>query len=287
MWKLNFEPVRGCSPVDRGCENCTGAALFHKNRWREGFGGFTRQEGRRAPPQWTGRVVVDESKLVLLDTLPKGLGTLWVCPDTDLFHENVPDEFLKALYDKLLRVSEDVVIWITTKRSARMRAILDAIDFPGLMRPNICHGVSISSEADVHRIVDLSLSKAGARYIEYLGLGPIDWRQILEGGGYGLVIGRGEEGAGAAPSNPWLFRELRDTCELLGIRFMFAGWGEHLPFDQVADDLPIMDLDHWPISVAVDPDEEMPANRVGAKRSGRLLDGETHIAVPKQGGVSV
>lgn len=278
MWKLNFVPVHGCSPVegDRGCQNCDAAEFAHRHRHKDEYRGLTRQTSRGVPPEWNGRVVVDEWRLPTFRSLPPGEGTVWLCPTGDLYHEDVPFEFLAEL-NKAMLARPDVTFWCTTRRAARLREVLDKVEFP-TTAGHIRYGVPVSSEADLHRVADLAHARCPARYIEYApALGPIDWRQIFEGGGFGLVVAAGETGPFAEPTNPWLLRELRDACRMFRprIKFAFRGWGEFLPFDQIGE-MDVMDLDATPIREADDPDGVMPCNRVGRQRSGRFLDCETH-----------
>jgi protein gp37 len=294
MWKLNFAPVRGCSavPGDRGCLNCNAAHLTHRQRHRSEYRGYTRVspviypdgviDERKVRAEWTGRVVINEHSLeTVLKKMPEGSGVVWVSPYADLFHEDVPEDFLAEFYKTMLATSEEVSFWITTKRSARLKAFLERIDYPGLVRPNILHGVSICDEVDIPRLVDLASSKAGPRYIEYLALGSLDWRGVLEQGAFGMVVASGETGPHAVGTNPWLLRECRDACRLMTpkVRFVFKGWGEWLPFDQTGDpdSLAVMDMDAYPVEVAYDVDGEVPCNRVGEKIASNWLDGRQHL----------
>lgn len=99
----------------------------------------------------------------------------------------------------------------------------------------------------------------------------------------------------ARPLNPDWVRQIRDQCAAAGVRFVFEGWGEFLPWD--ADHIPegkslselgrgvnlkdgrMMPDGAWPVrdGLPVSKDDYMRYGcnfaRVGPERSGRLLDG--------------
>jgi len=77
------------------------------------------------------------------------------------------------------------------------------------------------------------------------------------------VIGGGESGANARPSDPNWFRGLRDDCLRHSVPFHFKQWGEWSPLDTKSDRKVRVVKGDWSVPLA----------RYGKKYSGRLLDG--------------
>lgn len=114
------------------------------------------------------------------------------------------------------------------------------------------------------------------------------------------VICGGESGPKARPMHPQWARDLRDQCKAAGTPFLFKQWGEWVPrsdcYHRFADGKSCADMDpgasKWPgtrltyrgldgrdlANASCGDDAYM--QRVGKAMAGRLLDGETHDAVP-------
>lgn len=100
-----------------------------------------------------------------------------------------------------------------------------------------------------------------------------------DGPGIQWVIAGGETGPSARPSHPDWFRSLRDQCTEAGVPFFFKSWGEWVEgscydpkFEPIAND-PTLTVDDDRLRLVA-------MSRVGKARSGRLLDGVEHNAIP-------
>jgi protein gp37 len=89
------------------------------------------------------------------------------------------------------------------------------------------------------------------------------------------VIAGGESGGHARPMMAQWARSLRDQCRAAGVPFFFKQWGEWLPFDQCGAAGVKM-----PMEDALNHAHTGAPYRAGKKKSGRLLDGVEHGAVP-------
>lgn len=114
----SWNPVRGCSIVSPGCTNCYAMKQAHrfsgKGRAYEGLTKLTR-----GGPVWTGKVrTVPE----LLDQPLrwKKPRRIFVNSMSDLFHEDVPDEFIAALW-WTMTAAHWHTFQILTKRAKRMQ----------------------------------------------------------------------------------------------------------------------------------------------------------------------
>lgn len=116
--------ITGCSPVSPGCANCYAAQLAgtrlknHPSR-----AGLTKEVNGR--PVWTGDVRFNEEWL----TLPlrwKKPRRIFVCAHSDIFHSNVPDEWLDKIFAVMVLASQHT-FQVLTKRPERMRAYIHAI----------------------------------------------------------------------------------------------------------------------------------------------------------------
>lgn len=119
-----WNPITGCSPVSPGCANCYAAQLagtrlkHHLSRV-----GLTKQVNGR--PVWTGEVRFNEEWL----TLPlryKKPRRIFVCAHSDIFHSNVPDEWLDRIFAVMCLASQHT-FQVLTKRPERMREYVKAL----------------------------------------------------------------------------------------------------------------------------------------------------------------
>jgi protein gp37 len=113
-----WNPVRGCSRVSTGCERCyaegQAARFAGPGRPFEGLAEFTPRG-----PRWTGkiRLVEDALELPLHWRKPR---RVFVNSMSDLFHEDVPDEFIAAVFG-VMASSPQHTFQILTKRAGRLR----------------------------------------------------------------------------------------------------------------------------------------------------------------------
>lgn len=219
-----WNPVRGCSIVSEGCKNCYAMAQGHRFSG-EGmpYHGLTRNTP--TGPKWTGRI------RLLPHLLEKPLRwkkprRVFVNSMSDLFHEDVPDEFIDQVFAAMALCPQHT-FQILTKRPERMRRCVSDMTydrgnraaqallnrqslalFPtqrdGMVRgpdwplPNVWLGVSCENQetADA-RIPLLMQTPAAVRWISAEPLlGPIDLGLIgtlprsITGSSYQLVADR-------------------------------------------------------------------------------------------------
>ncbi len=109
---------------------------------------------------------------------------------SDLFHEDVPDEFIGKTLDVMARAHRHQ-FQVLTKRAERMRDLVPifaerhtAPDGSGWPLPNVWLGVSVENQhfAD-ERIPLLLQTPAAIRFVSYEpALGPVDFSQFLTAG---------------------------------------------------------------------------------------------------------
>jgi protein gp37 len=108
-----WNPVTGCSPVSEGCENCYAKRMSKRLAGRYGYS-------------------KDEPFKVTLHPDRLGQPLRWkkprrifVCSMGDLFHEDVPNEFIDYVFAVMGRSQQHTFI-LLTKRPERMREYLQA-----------------------------------------------------------------------------------------------------------------------------------------------------------------
>jgi protein gp37 len=137
---------------------------------------------------------------------------------SDLFHEDVPLDFIKQVFDTMRKAN-----WhrfqILTKRSSRLVELSPYLEWTD----NIWMGVTVESSEYMNRIDHLGATQAMHRFLSCepllgslgtLNLQVIDW----------VIVG-GESGPGARPmAEEWVI-EIRDQCINSDIPFFFKQWG--------------------------------------------------------------
>ncbi len=116
-----WNPVTGCSVVSPGCTNCYAMKLAGTRlRHHPSRAGLTTMT--KAGPVWNGQVRFNAEWLdqPLRWTRPR---RIFVCAHGDLFHEDVPDDWIDQVF-AVMALSPQHTFQVLTKRSARMRQYL-------------------------------------------------------------------------------------------------------------------------------------------------------------------
>jgi protein gp37 len=142
---------------------------------------------------------------------------------SDLFHDDVPDEYIEAVAKVMVKAKWHTY-QILTKRSARMASLLRGrLSFAGAAS-HIWWGVSVENRKHgLPRLADLQEAPASVRFlsVEPLleGLGRVNLH-----GNHWVIVG-GESGHGARPLKREWVTEVRDQCGDAGVPFFFKQWG--------------------------------------------------------------
>jgi len=164
---------------------------------------------------------------------------------SDLFHEQIPFEFIASVFDVM-----ETAYWhtfqILTKRHERLAELAPLLPWP----VNVWMGVSIENRRFVHRADYLRRVPAAVRFIsaepllgplEGLNLDGIDW-----------LIAGGESGAHHRPVKAAWLVGLRDHCRDHDVAFFFKQWGGRHPKtggrlldDEELSALPKADPSRW------------------------------------------
>ncbi|HUP62721.1 MAG TPA: phage Gp37/Gp68 family protein [Thermoanaerobaculia bacterium] len=206
-----WNPVRGCTKVSPGCKHC------YAERFAERFRGVS---GHPFEQGFDLRLVPEKIDQPLSWRRPR---KIFVNSMSDLFHDDVPADFISRVARTMLRADWHV-FQVLTKRSMRMRDLLSTSLSDVAMMSHIWWGTSVEDRKHgIPRIGHLQDSPARVRFlsVEPLleDLGTIDLR------GISWVIVGGESGPRARPmKREWVLR-LLDQCESAGVPFFFKQWG--------------------------------------------------------------
>ncbi len=164
---LNF--VTGCTPVSRGCANCYARRIYERFGRDHSVVRVHPDKLERLAKQRFGKSLRDRAGTVEYES-PKRPGHKPMCfvVDTgDLFHEDVPDEFvLSAL--RTLAGCQDVTWQILTKRPRRMVGFYNAYGYQYQIggEPNLWLGVSVEGQATADERIPLLLqTPAAVRFV--------------------------------------------------------------------------------------------------------------------------
>jgi protein gp37 len=137
---------------------------------------------------------------------------------SDLFHEDIPESFIRRVFDVIRQAS-----WhdfqILTKRAERLAELKDAWEWP----ENAWIGVSVESHAYLGRLAALRRVPAKIRFLSAEPLlGPL--ADLCLDGLHWVIVG-GESGPGARAMRVEWVREIRDQCAAAKVPFFFKQWG--------------------------------------------------------------
>ncbi len=208
--EATWNPVTGCHQVSPGCAHCY--AKVFAERWR-GVPGHPYEQG------FDLRLWPERLEIPLRWRKPK---TIFVNSMSDLFHEDIPFEFVERVF-ATMGAAHWHTFQILTKRESRLSELADQLEWPS----NVWMGVSIENRRFVNRADALRAVPAAVRFISAEPLlGPLDG---LDLDGIDWLIAGGESGYRHRRVDPDWIRDLRDACVREGVSFFFKQWGGHRP----------------------------------------------------------
>ena len=137
---------------------------------------------------------------------------------SDLFHEDVPLDFIQRVFGVMRRANWHT-FQILTKRAERLLELDPLLAWP----PNVWMGVTVERADYLYRIDRLRRTCAPVKFLSLeplLGLIP-----ELDLEGIQWVVVGGESGPGARPMLPEWVIGIRDQCVEARVPFFFKQWG--------------------------------------------------------------
>jgi len=203
--------MRGCTKVSAGCKHCY--AETFAERWR-GIPGHAFEFGfdLRLVPEKLGQPFQwGSSKRIFVNSM------------SDLFHEEVPDDYIETVAAVML-AADWHTYQVLTKRPERLKSLLKGKLVKAAKAPHIWWGVSVENrEHGLPRIPLLQESGATMKFLSIepligplgkFGLKGIDW----------AIVG-GESGPGARPMEQSWVDSIHRQCQRSDVPFFFKQWG--------------------------------------------------------------
>lgn len=243
-----WNPLRGCSRVSAGCERCYAETMAGRfSGIGQPYEGLVRRTTNGF--RWTGAMRFIPEALAIPFRWKKGR-KIFVNSMSDLFHEQVKDEWLDACFDVMRRTPQHTY-QILTKRAARMAFYLEGKS----VEPHIWLGVSVENQETANqRICELLTIDAKVRVVSYEpALGPInlcsltpflaqpgvtvdalrgDWvapsgerLSLIPPASLAWVICGGESGPKARECRVEWLRSVKDQCAAAGVACWMKQYG--------------------------------------------------------------
>ncbi len=201
-----WNPVTGCTKISDGCANCYAEKMAKRlkamgnHNYKNGFQVSCHRDSLDIPIKWK------KPRMIFVNSM------------SDIFHEDIPDEFILSIFE-VMNKAKHHIYQILTKRSQRMMQIIPKIDLPD----NIWMGVTVESSKYVDRIMHLKEIDAKIKFISFEPI--LDGMEDIDLSGIDWIIAGGESGVGARPIEELWIKEIRDKCISNNIPFFFKQWG--------------------------------------------------------------
>ncbi len=204
--EMTWNPVTGCSKVSKGCNNCYAERMAYRlkamgsPRYENGFNVTIHHDLVDRPKSWR------KPRMVFVNSM------------SDLFHERVPFEFIRSVFETMSSTPQHVY-QILTKRSSRLIELSPKLNWTR----NIWMGVSVEDRKSISRIDDLRKVPANVRF---LSCEPLleDIPDLPLNGIHWVIVG-GESGPSARPMDYIWVENILRLCKNSGVPFFFKQWG--------------------------------------------------------------
>ncbi|MDO8588422.1 MAG: phage Gp37/Gp68 family protein [Armatimonadota bacterium] len=202
----SWNPLTGCTKISPGCNHCYAERMA------------VRLKATGVPKYATGFKLTLHEDLLDLPLTWKRPHAIFVNSMADLFHKDVPAEFILRVFE-VMRRADWHSYQILTKRSDRLLELSPRLQF----LPHLSVGVTVENQAYAFRIDHLRRTGAATRFISMEPLlGPV---RDLDLRGINWVYAGGESGPNARPMDPAWVEEIQAQCERQGVSFHLKQWG--------------------------------------------------------------
>ncbi len=201
-----WNPLTGCTKVSPGCKHCYAERMAKRLQamgqpnYANGFKLTLHPQALEIPLGWK------KPQMIFVNSM------------SDLFHKDVPVDFIQQVFD-VMRRADWHTFQVLTKRSERLLELDQQIEWPA----NVWMGVSVENQDYKFRIDDLRQTHARTKFLSLEPLlGPLPKLNLK---GINWVIVGGESGPGARPLlEEWVI-DIRDQCKAERVPFFFKQWG--------------------------------------------------------------
>lgn len=215
--EATWNPVSGCNIISPGCTNCYAMRLAARldAMGQEKYSDITRRSGKRTI--WNGRVKLDLKSLSIPHKWKQGK-LIFVNSMSDLFHEDVPLNFIRSVFATMNETPHHTY-QVLTKRADRLAEISNSLRWT----PNIWMGVSVENSDYIDRIDYLRKTNAMTKFLSLEPLlGPLDNLNLRD---IDWAIVGGESGPGSRPMKKEWVLSIKRQCRSASVAFHFKQWG--------------------------------------------------------------
>ena len=201
-----WNPLTGCTKISPGCKHCYAERMARRLQamgqpnYASGFKLALHEHALEAPFSWK------KPQVVFVNSM------------SDLFHRDVPIEFIQQVFSVMRRASWHT-FQVLTKRSERLLELSPQIDWPF----NVWMGVSVETQDYVCRIDHLRQTGAHTKFLSLEPCSALCRAWTCHGINWAIV--GGESGPGARPLKEEWVLAIRDQCQLAHVPFFFKQWG--------------------------------------------------------------
>lgn len=204
--EMTWNPVTGCDKISAGCKYCYAEVMAKRlqamgvEKYKDAFKLRIHEDALVIPYTWK------KQKVVFVNSM------------SDLFHSNVPLEFIQKVF-KTMNENPQHTFQVLTKRADRLLEVHDQLRWTH----NIWMGVSVEDARVTDRIDALRQTNARTKFLSCepligrlsnLKLQNIDW----------VIVG-GESGRKARPMKEDWVLDIMDQCKNASVAFFFKQWG--------------------------------------------------------------
>src|SRR5512141_922921 len=201
-----WNPVTGCTKISPGCTHCYAERMAKRLQamgqpnYVNGFKLTMHENALEKPLEWK------KPQVIFVNSM------------SDLFHKDVPVDFIQQVFDVMRRANWHT-FQVLTKRAERLQELDSQIEWPA----NVWMGVSVENQDYTYRIDHLRQTHARIKFLSLEPLlGPLPHLNLK---GINWVIVGGESGPGARPLlEEWVI-DIRDQCKAKHVPFFFKQWG--------------------------------------------------------------
>lgn len=204
--EMTWNPVTGCLKVSQGCKHCYAERMAKRlhamgsQRYVNGFEPTLHYDLIDLPRRWK------KPRVIFVNSM------------SDLFQEDVPDAFIRAVF-ATMEACPQHTFQILTKRSERLRELGATLPWPS----NVWMGVSVEDGRVIDRITDLAAVPAQVRFLSCEPLiGPLE--NLPLAGIHWVIVG-GESGPFARSMQAEWVDSIHRQCIRNNVAFFFKQWG--------------------------------------------------------------